>query len=70
MVTAALALLLLETVAVAAHQDQSSGESGGQLEGGDQNRCEFKRTLCHVAHIDHAKGDVERLVNRAGSGVD
>jgi len=61
---------LPETVAVAAHQDQTSGESGRQSKGSDQNRRELERTLCHVAHTDHANGDVERLVNRAGSGVD
>ena len=38
----------------------SSGRSSG----------ECRSTLCHVAHPDHANGDVERLVNRAGSGVD
>ena len=61
---------LPETVAVAAHQDQTPGESGRQSKGSDQNRCELERALCHVAHTDHANGDVERLVNRAGSGVD
>ena len=61
---------LPETVAVAAHQDQTSAESGRQSEGSDQNRREFKRTLRHVAHPDYANGDVERMVGRAGSGVD
>ena len=70
MVTAAYALLLLETVAVAAHQNQSSGESGRQPEGSDQNQREFERTVRHVAHPGYANGDVERLVNCTGSGVD
>ena len=70
MVTAASALLLLETVAVAAHQDQSSGESGCQSERRDQNRCEFERTLRHVAYTDHANGDEQRVAESTGLGVD
>jgi len=45
MVTAASVLLLLETVAVAAHQDQPSGKSGCQPEGSDQNRRELERAF-------------------------
>ena len=59
MVTTAYALLLLETVAVATHQDQTSGESGRQPEGSDQNRRELERALRYVAHPDYANGDVE-----------
>ena len=70
MVTAAYALLLLEAVAVAAHQNQTFGQPGRQSEGGDQNRREFERALCHVAYTDNAKGDVERLVGGTGLGVD
>lgn len=61
---------LPETVAVAAHEDQTSGESGCQSEGSDQNWREFERTLRHVAHSDYANGGVERMVNSAGADVD
>jgi len=70
MATAAHALLLLETVALATHQDQSSGQSGRQPKGSDQNRRELERALRHVADTDHANGDEQRVVKSAGLGVD
>jgi len=70
MATAAHALLLLETVAMAAHQDQPPGQFGRQLKGSDQNRRQFERALRHVAHTDYADGDEQRVVKSAGLGVD
>jgi len=54
MATAAPALPLLEAAAVAAHQDQLSGESGCQPERSGQDWCEFEMALHHVAPAGHA----------------
>lgn len=61
--------LLLETMALAADQDQSSRLVGDRPAASDHCRCEFERTVLHVANQGDADGDVQPVAQGTRLGL-
>ena len=62
--------LLLETMALAADENASSRRARGEPKARNHGRCEFERTLLHVAHEGDADGHVQRMARRTRLGLE